>query len=83
MPGSYTFRPVEARLTHNTELIGKMNPYCAFQLGDFIAKSAICKKGGKNPHWDDIVTIPAPLKHNSLLNIHRSLGFTILVQFRV
>jgi len=70
MPGSYTFRPIEANLTHNTELIGKMSPYCAFQLGETIVKSEICKKGGKNPHWEDVVTLPAPINNESIVQVH-------------
>jgi len=58
MPGTITFRPIEANLTHNTDLIGKMNPYCAFIVGDSVFKGQICKKGGKHPHWDDAVTVP-------------------------
>jgi len=58
MPGSYTFRPIEANLTHNTDLVGKMNPYCAFVIGNEIIKSKVCKKGGKHPHWNDTITIP-------------------------
>jgi len=58
MPGTITFRPIEANLTHNTDLIGKMNPYCAFIVGDNIFRGQVCKKGGKHPHWDDAVTIP-------------------------
>jgi len=58
MPGTITFRPIEANLTHNTDLIGKMNPYCAFIVGDSVFKGQICKKGGKHPHWDDAITIP-------------------------
>jgi len=58
MPGTVTFRPIEANLTHNTDLVGKMNPYCAFIVGDSIFKGQICKKGGKHPHWDDAVTVP-------------------------
>jgi hypothetical protein len=70
MPGSYTLKPIEAKLTHDTELIGRMSPYCAFQLGETTVKSNICKKGGKNPHWDDVVTLPAPVNNESILNVH-------------
>jgi len=57
MPGTYVFKPVEANLTHNTDFIGKMNPYCTFTVGDNKVKGQICKKGGKSPHWTDAVTI--------------------------
>jgi len=59
MPGTFVFRPIEANLTHNTDLLTKMNPYCTFILGNERIKGQICKKGGKHPHWNDAVTIPA------------------------
>jgi len=58
MPGSITFRPIEANLTHNTDILTKMNPYCAFIIGEKRINGEICKHGGKHPHWNDAVTIP-------------------------
>jgi len=58
MPGTFTFKPIEANLTHNTDLIGRMNPYCTFIVGDTRIKGQICKKGGKHPHWNDTITVP-------------------------
>jgi hypothetical protein len=58
MPGTFVFKPIEANLIHDTDLIGKMNPYCAFNVGNVRIKSQICHKGGKHPHWNDAVTIP-------------------------
>jgi len=58
MPGTITFRPLEANLTHNTDLLTKMNPYCSFNLGGTKFNSQICKKGGKHPHWSDTVSLP-------------------------
>jgi hypothetical protein len=58
MPGSIIFKPIEANLTHNTDLIGKMNPYCAVNVGGTMFKGQVCKKGGKHPIWNDSITIP-------------------------
>jgi len=58
MPGSIVFRPIEANLTHNTELIGKMDPYVQFNLGNHKVRTNVCRKGGKHPMWDDSVTLP-------------------------
>jgi len=58
MPGTFVVRPIEANLTHNTDIITKMNPYCAFNVGGTRIRSQICKKGGKHPHWGDSVTLP-------------------------
>jgi hypothetical protein len=59
MPGTFVFKPIEANLIHDTDLIGKMNPYCAFSVGNVRIKSQVCNKGGKHPHWNDVVTIPS------------------------
>jgi len=58
MPGTIVFKPIEANLTHNTDFIKKMNPYCAFIIGNKRINSQICKHGGKHPHWNDAVTVP-------------------------
>lgn len=58
MPGTFVFKPIEANLTHNTEWIGKMDPYCAFIVGNKRINTQVCKKGGKHPHWNDSVSIP-------------------------
>jgi len=58
MPGTIVFKPIEANLTHNTDFIKKMNPYCAFIVGNKRINSQICKHGGKHPHWNDAVTVP-------------------------
>jgi len=58
MPGTIVFKPIEANLTHNTDFLHKMNPYCAFIVGNKRINSQICKHGGKHPHWNDAVTVP-------------------------
>jgi Ca2+-dependent lipid-binding protein len=35
-----------------------MNPYCNFNVGGVATKGQICKKGGKHPHWTDVITVP-------------------------
>lgn len=44
---------IEAKLTHDTATIGKMDPYVKFKSRDFVWKSNPDKKGGKHPKWDD------------------------------
>jgi len=58
MPGTIVFKPIEANLTHNTDLITKMNPYCVFVVGTERYNSQICKKGGKHPVWNDSISVP-------------------------
>jgi len=69
MPGTITFRPIEANLTHNTDLIGKMNPYCAFIVGDSIFKGQVCKHGGKHPQWNDAVTVPVSNQNQVIVEL--------------
>jgi len=69
MPGTFVFKPIEANLTHDTDLIGKMNPYCAFNVGNVRVKSQICHKGGKHPHWNDTVTIPSSNEVSAVVDL--------------
>jgi len=58
MPGTVVFKPIEANITHNTERLGKMDPYCLFHVGTQKIKGQVCKKGGKHPQWEDSIVIP-------------------------
>jgi len=58
MPGTFTFKPLEANLTHDTDWLGKMDPYCSFVINNKRIKSQVCKSGGQHPIWNDTVTIP-------------------------
>jgi len=69
MPGTFIFKPIEANLTHNTELIGKMNPYCSLVMGTNRFKGQVCKKGAKHPHWNDVITIPDANEPTALLEV--------------
>jgi len=69
MPGSLIVRPIEANLTHNANLITKMNPYCSFVVGNTVVKSQVCKKGGKHPHWNDSVTLPITNEQKILVEL--------------
>lgn len=44
---------MEAHLTHDTQAIGKMDPYVKFSSREQEWKSPICNNGGKNPKWHD------------------------------
>lgn len=58
MPPIILLKPIQATLTHNTEYIGKMSPYCTFVIGRQKIKGKPCKKGGMNPTWSDVIAIP-------------------------
>jgi len=53
MPGNLIVRPISAQLTHNTELLGKMDPYVIVTMGNHCQKSIVCPNGGKAPIWRD------------------------------
>ena len=57
MPGTLSIRPIEARLTHNTRILGSMDTYYQILMGYQSFRSKLCLKGGKNPHWDSVVTL--------------------------
>ena len=69
MPGTFIIKPIEANLTHNTDIITKMNPYCAFNIGGSRIKSQICKKGGKHPHWNESITLPVTNESTVLVEL--------------
>ena len=58
MSPTFTFKPIQASLVRNTEIIGKMAPYCVFKVGNQTFKGQVCRNGGKQPTWNDSVTIP-------------------------
>lgn len=53
MKGAILVRPIEAKLTHNTDLFTKMDPYCKATVGDQKSRSKVCKSGGKEPKWNE------------------------------
>jgi len=53
MPGTIIIRPIQAKLEINDGLIKKLDPYCIAVIGNTVAKSSVCKKGGKTPQWQD------------------------------
>uniref|UniRef100_A0A6G5ADR5 Protein kinase c conserved region 2 n=1 Tax=Rhipicephalus microplus TaxID=6941 RepID=A0A6G5ADR5_RHIMP len=57
--GTLTLRPIEGRFIEDKDLIGKMDPYCKFKLGFHRGKSSVAKNQGKNPMWNDVITLKA------------------------
>jgi len=53
MSGRVTFKPIEAKLTRDTELVGKTDPYVKAIIGDKKANGRVCQDGGKHPKWND------------------------------
>ena len=61
MSGTLVIKPVEAKLTHDTETFGKMDPYCQVLIGKEVIKGQVCHSGGKNPKW-----------HNEIISVKRN-----------
>lgn len=54
--GKLTVNIIEARLTHNTEIINKMDPYVFVKHGGVSHKTSVRKRAGKHPVWDQAFT---------------------------
>ncbi len=67
--GTVTFRPLEAKFNHDKDLIGKMDPYCKFKLGFHRGKSAVAKHQGKNPIWNDVITLKSKGQDHAKLKL--------------
>lgn len=49
--------PKTARLTRDTETFGKMDPYVKFKMGGKTKKTKTHNSGGKNPNWNDTISM--------------------------
>ena len=52
--GKLIIKPVRARLTRDTEFLGKMDPYVKIEVGDRKFKSKTHTDAGKHPAWYDV-----------------------------
>jgi hypothetical protein len=57
MSGSIVVKPLQAKLTRDTDNFSKMDPYCQVVIGGQTVKGKVCSSGGKNPHWDDSISV--------------------------
>jgi len=57
MSKTLVISPLQAQLKSGSDVFTKMDPYWIVTLGSFRHKGKVCKSGGKNPSWDDSVTI--------------------------
>jgi Ca2+-dependent lipid-binding protein len=51
--GILTIKLREGKLTHDTEFMGKMSPYCTITFKNQKFKTKIHHEGGKKPIWED------------------------------
>jgi len=57
MSGTLIVKPLQGKLTHNTDTFTKMDPYCVVTCGSSSAKTSIHNGGGKTPVWKDTLTL--------------------------
>ena len=48
---------IDANLTHDTELFGKMDPFVKITSGQLAIQTKVCEKGGKKPVWNQVLHI--------------------------
>lgn len=51
--GILTLRPLEGKLTRDTEVFGSMSPYITFIFNGKKLKTKVHDSGGKTPKWTD------------------------------
>lgn len=51
--GTLVLRPICAKLTHDTETFGKMDPYCVVVMGNQKHRTRVHDSAGKFPNWQD------------------------------
>ncbi len=52
-PASLIVRPICAKLTHDTETFGKMDPYCVVNFGAQHQRTRTANDAGKFPNWNE------------------------------
>lgn len=51
--GTLLIKCINAKLTHDTETFGKMDPYVVVTIGGRKEKTRTHENGGKNPRWGE------------------------------
>jgi len=62
-------KPLHAALSHTTDSLGKMDPYVVFILGDQRVKSSVCQNGGRQPTWNETITLSRVSEDNLYIEI--------------
>ena len=69
--GKLTITLVEAKLTHDTETFGKMDPYVKMRVHNKYYKTNVAHGKGKSPEWNKRFEIP-------ISNINEKIMFAVL-----
>jgi Ca2+-dependent lipid-binding protein len=65
-------KPLNAKLTRDTEAFGKMDPYVSVSLGSQKLKTQVNKDGGKTPVWKDVLTFQRRTEDKILIEVMES-----------
>ena len=68
MPGTLIVKPQSATLSHDTEFIARMDPYCVIKVGNQTQTTPVCENGGKKPKWLS-VSLSFHLTSESVVNV--------------
>ena len=69
IPGTLICYPKSAQLTRDTELFGKMDPFCEITIGSQILKTKIAEGQGKTPVWTDTLTFTITEESQLLISV--------------
>ena len=61
MQGTFVIKARSAKLTHDTELMGKMDPYVVIKIGEVTQKTKVHEDGGKTPKWEETFKFPSKI----------------------
>lgn len=70
-------KPLEAKITRNTEWFGQMNPFVQFDFENQRYATQVCRGGGTQPVWNEMLTfnrLDGHLLYISLLNYETVKG---------
>ena len=67
--GKLIIRPHKAELKCDKNFFFKADPYCIFFLGTQQVKTSTCKKGGKDPIWDDVIVLDRSTEGSIIVQI--------------
>jgi Ca2+-dependent lipid-binding protein len=68
--GTISVTCVNARLTHDTELVGKMDPYCVLTYEKTKVKTKVADNQGKTPSWNEKFNIPLGVENKIFLEVY-------------
>jgi hypothetical protein len=74
--GTLSVRPVYAQLSHDTDFFSKMSPFIMLVHGGQRIKSSVSHGGGKNPKWNDNLTLNCSSQDRILIELFDHHTFT-------